>query len=72
MDAPTLNNILDIVQGGTAVVLSVILYLLWQEFKAQNAFIRDMLTKAELDRKTIAAQLELFNSHNFPSPPPPR
>jgi len=62
MDPATIKNVLDVVQGGTSVVLSVILLLLWQEFKAQNAFIRGMLLKDEEDRKQIAAALEAFNA----------
>jgi len=69
MQGDVLNNILAIVQGGTSVVLAAILYLLWQEFKAQNAFIRDMLLKEEQDRATVKAALDTFNNQHSPPPP---
>lgn len=54
MDIATLTQIVQ--AGGTAILL-VILYFLWQEFREQNKFIRDMLTQAQAERKVLAEQM---------------
>jgi len=56
MDA--LDSILKIGQLGTSGVLLAILWQLWAEQKAQNAFIRQMLLDARDDRAEIKASIQ--------------
>jgi len=53
----TLDDILKVAQLGTSGVLLLILSQLWQEQKAQNAFIRQMLLDAKDDRAEIKASI---------------
>lgn len=49
-----LSNLVDVAQLGSTVILLVILFFLWQEFKEQNKFIRDQLTQADAERRALA------------------
>jgi len=50
----SLSNLVDVAQLGSTVILLVILFFLWQEFKEQNKFIRDQLTQADAERRALA------------------
>lgn len=47
----------QLAQLGATAILLVILFFLWQEFKQQNQFIRDLLTKSDAERQVIAKNL---------------
>lgn len=47
----------QIAQLGATAILLVILFFLWQEFKQQNQFIRDLITKSEAERVIVAQKL---------------
>lgn len=54
MDATALDWIFKLAQGGGTAIVIVILNQLWVEYKAQSAFIRDLLLQAQKDREALA------------------
>lgn len=71
------NVILQVVNSGIGAVTLFILSKLWDEYKAQNAFIREMLLHlqqqqqiAEQQRRIIAKEVGLTDSNmNIPIQP---
>jgi hypothetical protein len=56
MDA---NALQLVAQGGSTVILLVVLWFLWGEYKTQSAYIRDRLDKSDAERKVLAQELGL-------------
>lgn len=56
MDANTLQLV---AQGGSTVILLVVLWFLWQEYRTQAAYIRERLDQSDAERKVLAQQLGL-------------
>lgn len=56
MDA---NVIQLVAQGGSTVILLVVLWFLWQEYKTQAAYIRERLDQSDAERKVMAHELGL-------------
>lgn len=52
----------QLAQLGATGILLVILFFLWQEFKKQNEFIRDLLTKSEAERVVVAERMGMTPS----------
>jgi len=56
LDANTLQLV---AQGGSTVILLVVLWFLWQEYRTQAAYIRERLDQSDAERKVLAQQLGL-------------
>lgn len=54
MDANTLQLV---AQGGSTVILLVVLWFLWQEYKTQAAYIRERLDQSDAERKAITDRI---------------